>query len=87
MRVVLNREIDRRLDRVECKNKEEKCSQCCKRLLIIEIDRVEEDRYKEEELDRDLGNNKRLEFKHKVEAQRAAAYKKIELQSRELLEI
>ena len=87
MRVVLDREMDGRLDRIGCENEEEKCSQCRERLSIVETDRVGEDRYEEEELDGDLGNEERLEFEHEVEARRAAAYKEMELQSTELLGI
>lgn len=87
MRVILDQEMDGRVDRVGCEDEEEKCSQCRAGLLIAETNSVGEDRYEEEGLGGELGDNRRLEFDREVEARRAAANREMELQSKELLGI
>jgi len=103
MRVILDREMDGRKDRVGCEDGEEKCDGCRANKAGLrgeEIDAevgIEEEvvgvGMEEEVMEVDgLGEEKEkeaemIEFKREVERRRLMAVKEMELQSREMLEV
>ncbi|KAH6612356.1 P-loop containing nucleoside triphosphate hydrolase protein [Boeremia exigua] len=93
MRVVLDREMDGRIDRVGCEADEEKCSRCagCETGGEAERAREDENRREDEGDGQEAGGvgdeEERVAFDQEGRARRMAAQREMELQTEGLVEI